>query len=156
MGEILKLLQIFSTSKLVTENNLQKFEQLSHRGLWMKMLETWVFWVFILTLLTAFKKKVYFNHRLQKHRRVIFGFSTKKPRGENTFAPKCTLLILPILNDRLFFSVDQKELQYVFECHFEVDTPQMHLSWYFWIIQQQAILLFAFLHHCGFYSYFFA
>ena len=43
MGEKLKVLQIFSTNKLITENNLQNFEQLSHRGLWMKILVTWVF-----------------------------------------------------------------------------------------------------------------
>ena len=91
MGEKLKVLQIFSSNKLVTENNLQNFEQLSNRGLWMKMLETWVFWVSILTLLTAFKKKVYSNYRLQEHRCEIFGFSSKNPRGENTFAPKCTM-----------------------------------------------------------------
>ena len=41
VGELLKVLQIFSTNKLVTENNLQNFEYLSHRGLWTKMLETW-------------------------------------------------------------------------------------------------------------------
>ena len=89
MGEKLKVLQIFSTNKLITENNLQNFEQLSQRGLCMKMLEFWVFRVSILTLLTAFKKKVYFNYRLQKHRCEILGFSTKNPSGENTFAPKC-------------------------------------------------------------------
>ena len=43
VGELLKVLQIFFTNKLVTENNLQKFEYLSHRGLWTKMLETWAF-----------------------------------------------------------------------------------------------------------------
>ena len=43
MGKLLKVLSFFSTNKLVTENNLQKFECLSHRGLWMKMLETWAF-----------------------------------------------------------------------------------------------------------------
>ena len=69
---------------------LQNFEFLSHRGLCIKMLKTLVFWVSILTLLTAFKKKVYFNYRLQKHRCEILGFSTKNPRGENTFAPKCS------------------------------------------------------------------
>ena len=37
-------------SKLVTENTLQNFEQLSHWGLWMKMLETWGFQVSIHTL----------------------------------------------------------------------------------------------------------
>ena len=42
MGEILKLLQIIFSNKLTSENNLQKFEQLSHKGLWMKILETWV------------------------------------------------------------------------------------------------------------------
>ena len=43
VGELLKVLQIFFTNKLVTENNLQKFEYISHRGLWTKMLETWAF-----------------------------------------------------------------------------------------------------------------
>ena len=43
VGELLKVLQFFFTNKLVTENNLQKFEYLSHRGLWTKMLETWAF-----------------------------------------------------------------------------------------------------------------
>ena len=43
VGEKLKLLQIFFTNKLITENNLQNFEYLSHRGLWTKMLETWAF-----------------------------------------------------------------------------------------------------------------
>ena len=41
------------------------------------------------SLLTAFKKKVYFNNRFQEHRYDILGFSTKNPRGENTFATKC-------------------------------------------------------------------
>ena len=43
MGELLKVLENFFTNKLVTENNLQNFEYLSHRGLWTKMLETWAF-----------------------------------------------------------------------------------------------------------------
>ena len=29
--------------KLISGKNLQNFEFLSHRGLWIKMLETWVF-----------------------------------------------------------------------------------------------------------------
>ena len=43
MGKLLKVLPFFSTNKLVTENILQNFEQLSHRGLWTKMLEIWGF-----------------------------------------------------------------------------------------------------------------
>ena len=43
MEKLLKVLQFFSTNKLLTENDLQNFEQLSHRGLWMKMLEIWAF-----------------------------------------------------------------------------------------------------------------
>ena len=43
MGKLLKVLTIFSTNKLVTENILQNFEQISHRGLWTKMLEIWDF-----------------------------------------------------------------------------------------------------------------
>ena len=43
VGELLKILQIFSTNKLITENDSQKFEHLSHRDLWTKMLETWAF-----------------------------------------------------------------------------------------------------------------
>ena len=39
MGKLLKVLPFFSTNKLVTENILQNFEQISHRGLWTKMLE---------------------------------------------------------------------------------------------------------------------
>ena len=61
----------------------------------MKMLETWVFWVSSLTLLAAFKEKMYFNYRLQKHRYEILGFSTKNPRGVNTFKPKCIYRNLP-------------------------------------------------------------
>ena len=33
---------------------------------------------------------MYFNYRLQKHRCEILGFSTKNPRGVNTFKHKCT------------------------------------------------------------------
>ena len=43
MGKLLKVLPFFSTNKLVTENIFQNFEQLSHRGLWTKMLEIWGF-----------------------------------------------------------------------------------------------------------------
>ena len=43
MGKLLKVLPFFSTNKLVTENILQNFEQISHRGLWTKMLEIWGF-----------------------------------------------------------------------------------------------------------------
>ena len=43
MGKLLKVLPFFSTNKLVTENILQNFEQLSLRGLWTKMLEIWGF-----------------------------------------------------------------------------------------------------------------
>ena len=39
MGTLHKVLPFFSTNKRVTKNILQNFEQLSHRGLWMKMLE---------------------------------------------------------------------------------------------------------------------
>ena len=43
VGELLKVLQIFFTNKLIIENDLQKFEYLSHIRLWTKILETWVF-----------------------------------------------------------------------------------------------------------------
>ena len=39
MGKLLKVLLFFSAKELVTENILQNFEHLSHRGLWTKMLE---------------------------------------------------------------------------------------------------------------------
>ena len=37
-------------------------------------------------------KKMYSKYRLQEHRCEILGFSTENPRGENTFAPKCTFI----------------------------------------------------------------
>ena len=43
MGKLLKVLPFFSTNKLVTENILQNFEQIFHRGLRTKMLEIWGF-----------------------------------------------------------------------------------------------------------------
>ena len=89
MGTLHKVLPFFSTNKRVTKNILQNFEQLSHRGLWMKILEIWGFWVFIPTWFTAFKKKVYFNSRLQEHRCEMLGFSTKNPKSSKIPAAKC-------------------------------------------------------------------
>ena len=39
MGKLLKVSPFFSANKIVTENILQTFEQLSYKGLWTKMLE---------------------------------------------------------------------------------------------------------------------
>ena len=39
MGKLLKVLQNILSNKLVSGKKWQNFEQLSHRGLWMKMLE---------------------------------------------------------------------------------------------------------------------
>ena len=89
MEKLLKLWLFFSAKELVTENILQNFEHLSHRGLWTKMLEILGFWVFIPTWFTAFKKKVYFNYRLQKHRGEMLGFSTKNPKSSKIPVAKC-------------------------------------------------------------------
>ena len=40
VGQLLKVLQYLSTCKLRTEKDLQNFEKLIHRGVWIKMLET--------------------------------------------------------------------------------------------------------------------
>ena len=101
------------------------------------MLETWAFWVFILTWFTALKKKLYFNYRLQEHRCEILGFSTKNPRCMVISVPKCTLMKFtflksswkvvrninhPAKSDEIFLKVGTPTLFVLIKCY----RPKIH------------------------------